>query len=33
MKENVDLINAINELKREKKFKIDNLEKIEVLKK
>lgn len=24
MKENVDLIGAINELKREKKFKIDN---------
>lgn len=25
MKENVDLINAINELKREKKFKEENI--------
>lgn len=32
MKENVDLIGAINELKREKKFKVDNEDKIKNLK-
>lgn len=32
MKENVDLIGAINELKRDKKQKIDNQEKIYQLK-
>lgn len=32
MKENVDLIGAINELKREKKFKVDNQKKIDELK-
>ncbi len=33
MKENVDLIGAINELKREKKVKNDNIQKIKNLKK
>ena len=32
MKENVDLISAINELKREKKLKMDNISKVEMLK-
>jgi len=32
MKENVDLIGAINELKREKKLKNDTINKIKLLK-